>query len=78
MTTSFLSMRPLRYAMLSLSVLAFAPTAVAAPPVKSLKPRALGAKPTGRELAGDTYVERIVVKFHEAAGCACATSGWWP
>ncbi|AEI65429.1 S8 family peptidase [Corallococcus macrosporus] len=67
MTTSFLSMRPLRYAMLSLSVLAFAPSATAAPPSKSLKPRALVAKPTGRELAGDTLVERIVVKFHEGS-----------
>ncbi|QDE67183.1 peptidase S8 [Myxococcus xanthus] len=65
--SSLLSMRPLRYAMLSLSVLAFAPTAVAAPPAKSLKPRALVAKPTGRELAADTYVERIVVKFHEGS-----------
>ncbi|NVJ10049.1 S8 family serine peptidase [Myxococcus sp. AM001] len=66
-TSSFLSMRPLRYAMLSLSVLAFAPAAAAAPPSKSLKPRALVAKPTGRELAADTYVERIVVKFHEGS-----------
>ncbi|WP_426750032.1 S8 family peptidase [Myxococcus sp. Y35] len=64
-TSSFLSMRPLRYALLSLSMLAFAPTADAAP--KALKPRELIAKPTGRELAADTYVERIVVKFHEGS-----------
>lgn len=65
--SSRLSMRPLRYAMLSLSVLAFAPSAVAAPPSKPLKPRALAAKPTGRELPADSYVERIVVKFHEGS-----------
>ncbi len=64
-TSSFLSMRPLRYAMLSLSMLAFAPAAEAAP--QRLKPRELVAKPTGRELAPNTYVERIVVKFHEGS-----------
>ncbi|WP_164006807.1 S8 family peptidase [Pyxidicoccus trucidator] len=66
MPTSFLlSMRPLRGALLSLSLLAVAPAAEAAP--KSLEPRGLAAKHTGRELAGDTYVERIVVKFHEGS-----------
>ncbi len=64
-TPSFLSMRPLLHALLSLSMLAFAPTADAAP--QALKPRELIAKPSGRELAAETYVERIVVKFHEGS-----------
>jgi hypothetical protein len=66
MTTSFLlSLRPLRGALLSLSLLALAPAADAAP--KSLEPRGLAAKHTGRELPAETYVERIVVKFHEGS-----------
>jgi hypothetical protein len=65
MPTSFLlSMRPLRGALLSLSLLALAPAADAAP---KLEPRGLAAKHTGHELAADTYVERIVVKFHEGS-----------
>ncbi|MCY1016021.1 S8 family peptidase [Pyxidicoccus sp. MSG2] len=63
--SSFLSMRPLRGALLSLSLLALAPAAGAAP--KSLEPRGLAEKHTGRELAANTYVERIVVKFHEGS-----------
>ncbi|MFP2927160.1 hypothetical protein ACLESO_18575 [Pyxidicoccus sp. 3LG] len=66
MTKSFLSMRPLRGALLSLSLVAVAPAAAEAAP-KSLEPRGLAAKPTGRELPGDMYVERIVVKFHEGS-----------
>jgi hypothetical protein len=64
-TSSFLSMRPLRGSLLALSLLALAPAAEAAP--KSLEPRAAAVKPTGRELPAGTYVERLVVKFHEGS-----------
>jgi serine protease len=64
MLKSTLSKRPVRGAVMAVSLLALAPVAGAAP---SLTPRALLAKPTGRELPGKTQVERLVVKFHEGS-----------
>ncbi|MCY1081847.1 S8 family peptidase [Archangium lansingense] len=62
---SRLSGRPMLHALLGLSLLSVAPEAEAAP--KSLAPRAMAAKHTGRELPANTYVERLVVKFHEGS-----------
>ncbi|TSC20301.1 S8 family peptidase [Corallococcus sp. Z5C101001] len=64
MLKSTLSLRPLRGAVMAVSLLALAPVAGAAP---KLAPRALTAKPTGRELPAGTLVERLVVKFHEGS-----------
>ncbi|MFP2900831.1 S8 family peptidase [Corallococcus sp. 4LFB] len=64
MLKSTLSPRPLRGAVMAVSLLALAPAAGAAP---RLAPRALVAKPTGRELPAGTFVERLVVKFHEGS-----------
>ncbi|MCY1033157.1 S8 family serine peptidase [Corallococcus sp. BB11-1] len=61
---STLSLRPLRGAVMAVSLLALAPVAGAAP---KLAPRALAPKPTGRELPARTFVERVVVKFHEGS-----------
>ena len=64
MLKSTLSLRPLRGAVMAVSLLALAPVAGAAP---KLAPRALSPKPTGRELPAQTFVERLVVKFHEGS-----------
>lgn len=62
---SRLSGRPMCHALLGLALLSLTPEAEAAS--KPLAPRAVAAKHTGRELPADTYVERLVVKFHEGS-----------
>ncbi|PTL76642.1 S8 family peptidase [Vitiosangium sp. GDMCC 1.1324] len=62
---SRLSCRPVSHALLGLALLSLAPEAEAAP--RPLAPRAVAMKHTGRELPANTYVERLVVKFHEGS-----------
>jgi hypothetical protein len=58
-----LSPRLVRLSLLGLALLSL--PSEAAP--KPLAPRAAAIKHTGRELPTDTYVERLVVKFHEGS-----------
>ncbi|HYO59388.1 S8 family peptidase [Archangium sp.] len=60
-----LSRRLVRHTLVGLALLSLPSAAEAAP--KSLAPRAAAIKHTGRELPADTYVERLVVKFHEGS-----------
>lgn len=60
-----LSGSPMRHALLGLALVSLSPEAEAA--ARPLEPRAMAAKHTGRELPADTYVERLVVKFHEGS-----------
>src|SRR5688572_8624951 len=63
--TPSVSSRLIRSALVGLALCAAPQVAEAAP--KSLAPRPVAEKHTGRELPADTYVERLVVKFHEGS-----------
>jgi serine protease len=63
--TLSLRSRLIRSALVALALCAAPQVAEAAP--KSLAPRAVAEKHTGRELPADTFVERLVVKFHEGS-----------
>jgi serine protease len=63
--TPSLPSRLIRGALVALALCAVPQVAEAAP--KSLAPRPVAEKHTGRELPPDTYVERLVVKFHEGS-----------
>jgi len=63
--TSPLPSRLILSALVGLALCAVPQAAEAAP--KLLAPRAMAEKHTGRELPADTFVERLVVKFHEGS-----------